>query len=61
MLARRQTIDRRRLLTVGDTAFFVCKSYYVFTGLKLRVRNENLIFLFLKQKICCGYSKEPSQ
>ena len=27
----------------------------------LRVRNENLIFLFLNQNICCGYSKEPSQ
>ena len=31
------------------------------SGLKLRVRNENLIFLFLSQNICCGYSKEPSQ
>ena len=30
-------------------------------GLKLRLRNENLIFLFLNQNICCGYSKEPSQ
>ena len=27
----------------------------------LRVRNENLISLFLNQNICCGYSKEPSQ
>ena len=27
----------------------------------VRVRNENLIFLFLNQNICCGYSKEPSQ
>ena len=27
----------------------------------LRVHNENLIFLFLNQNICCGYSKEPSQ
>ena len=26
----------------------------------LRVCNENLIFLFLNQNICCGYSKEPS-
>ena len=25
------------------------------------MRNGNLIFLFLHQKICCGYSKEPSQ
>ena len=24
-------------------------------------RNENLIFFFLNQNICCGYSKEPSQ
>ena len=23
--------------------------------------NENLIFLFLNQNVCCGYSKEPSQ
>ena len=30
-------------------------------GLQLRVCNENLIFLFLNQNICCGYSKEPSQ
>ena len=29
--------------------------------LVLRVRNENLIFVFLNQNICCGYSKEPSQ
>ena len=31
------------------------------SGLELRVRNENLIFLFLNQNVCCGYSKEPSQ
>ena len=31
------------------------------SGLKLRVRTKNLIFLFLSQNICCGYSKEPSQ
>ena len=24
-------------------------------GLELRVRNENLFFLFLIQNICCGY------
>ena len=35
--------------------------YHTFPGLKLRVRIENLIFLFLNQIICCGYSKEPSQ
>ena len=27
----------------------------------LRVCNRNLIFLFLKQNICCGYLKEHSQ
>ena len=26
-----------------------------------RACNENVIFLFLKQNICCGYSKELSQ
>ena len=31
------------------------------TGLEFRVRNENLIFLFLNQNICCGYLKDPSQ
>ena len=30
-------------------------------GLKLRVRNRKIIFLFLNQTICCGCSKEPSQ
>ena len=35
--------------------------FYIKTGLKLRVRNENLFFLPLNQNICCGYSKEPSQ
>ena len=31
------------------------------SGLKLRVCIEKLIFLFLNQNICCGYSKERSQ
>ena len=31
------------------------------TGLQLRVCIEKLIFLFLNQNICCGYSKELSQ
>ena len=31
------------------------------TGLQIRVPTEKLFFLFLKQNICCGYSKEPSQ
>ena len=29
------------------------------TGLQLEVRNRKIIFLFLIQNICCGYSKEP--
>ena len=28
---------------------------------KIRVRNENLLSVFLIQNICCGNSKEPSQ
>ena len=46
-----QLIIVSRVGTLGDNQ----------TGLKSRVRNENLIFLFLNQNICCGYSKEPSQ
>ena len=30
-------------------------------GLYLRVCTKNYFFLFLKQNICCGYSKELSQ
>ena len=26
-----------------------------------RVRSKKIIFLFLNQNICCGYSKEPSR
>ena len=29
-------------------------------GPQLRVCTKKLIFLFLNQNICCGYSKEPS-
>ena len=35
--------------------------YLLKSGLQLSVRKENLIFLFLNQNICCGYSKELSQ
>ena len=35
--------------------------YTMVTGPKLRVCNENLIFLFLNQNICCEYSKELSR
>ena len=34
---------------------------YLFKGLQMRVLIVKLLFLFLTQKICCGYSKEPSQ
>ena len=30
-------------------------------GLKLRVGNRKMFFLFLNQNICCGCSKVPSQ
>ena len=33
----------------------------LFSGLELRVGNANLIYLFLNQNICRGYSKELSQ
>ena len=29
--------------------------------LQLRERNRKIIFLFINQNTCCGYSKEPSQ
>ena len=29
--------------------------------LETRVRNSKLTYLFLRQNMCCGYSKEPSQ
>ena len=29
--------------------------------INLRMCNENLIFLFLHQNICCGFSKEPTR
>ena len=31
------------------------------SGLQIRVRTGKLLVLFLNQKICCGYSTEPSQ
>ena len=30
-------------------------------GFYLRVCNRKIVFLFLNQNICCGYSKEPSE
>ena len=47
-----------------STKFPMMKNkHFIFqnTGLKLRVCNRKIFFLFLNQNICCGYSKEPSQ
>ena len=35
--------------------------HYTRECVHFRTHNKNLIFLFLNQKICCGYSKELSQ
>ena len=35
------------------------KNIDILAGLQLRVRKENLIFLFLNQNIFCGYEKAP--
>ena len=35
--------------------------FHDLSGLQIRESNWKLIFLFLNQNICCGYSKEPSQ
>ena len=59
----RQTTNRHEKLPRRQSALILIllDIIYWYPGLKLRVRNENLIFLFLNQNICCGYSKEPSQ
>ena len=41
--------------------FVSMRLYTIQPGPQSRVCNKNLIFLFLKENICCGYSKEPSQ
>ena len=66
-----QTIESINLLKDRKTPFIVAlnkvglSSYshdlVVHTGLQIRERNQKLIFLFLNQNICCGYSKETSQ
>ena len=33
----------------------------IIPGFQTRMHIQNIIFLFLNQNICCGYSKEPSQ
>ena len=35
--------------------------WYLSSGLQFKMHNRKIIFLFLNQNICCGYSKEPSQ
>ena len=40
---------------------FFWHEWNVFPGLQIRVCDQKLIFLFLNQNICFGYSKEPSQ
>ena len=46
----------------GNSIWFsVSMSIQGSPGLKIRVCTKKLIFLFLIQNICCGYSKEPSQ
>ena len=47
-------------------ALWICKFHtyrlkLIFADLKLRGRTKKIFFLFLKQNICCGYSKEPSK
>ena len=48
------SILTRKKLQILDKVLYL-------TGLKLRVRSKNLIFLFLNQNIYLGYSKEPPQ
>ena len=41
--------------------FFSQKMFIVTEYAALRVLIKKIIFLFLNQNICCGYSKEPSR
>ena len=41
--------------------YYQSVNQFGYTGLKLRVHTNKIIFSFLNQNICCGYSKEPSQ
>ena len=36
-------------------------SILILLGPQIRVHNWKLLFLFLNQNICCGYSKEQSR
>ena len=35
-----------------------CRSHDL-TGLQIKVRNWNFLFLFFNQNMCCGYTKNP--
>ena len=50
-------------VNIADAAFSSLKhaTFVSKPGLKLRVCNRIIFFLFLNQNICCGYSKEPSR
>ena len=39
----------------------IVENQWHLAGPQIRVRNWKLVFLFLNQNICCGYSKEPSR
>ena len=43
----------------GSAQVMFIYNYLIRASLR-RVRNRKIIFLFLNQHICCGYSKEPS-
>ena len=54
----------RLVWVVPNTGFLASRPIHWYTrisGLKLIVWNRKIVFLFLNQNICCGYSKEPSQ
>ena len=59
--SRATQIGRKNIVSNSRLNMVVHDRERHISGLLLRVHNKNLIFLFLNQNICCGYSKEPSQ
>ena len=55
------TVSKGYLSTDNKVAASMERVHNPLSGLTLRLRTQKLIFLFLNQNICCGYSKEPSQ
>ena len=53
--------DRFSHVTAEITSGLTGNLKIILSGLKLRVCAKKMIFLFLNQNICCGYSKEPSE